>query len=79
MNIDGSTVVAEVKEGEEPADYIFNILQPYGVSYLDRQRIMEEMKKDGVLFARDHALVFTQDIKLSDNSSAIGTLAFVSF
>lgn len=61
--IDNSTsVLIEVEEGREPADAIFLALQPFNLQYSQREAVFNEAKRDNVPYAREYALVYSQNI-----------------
>jgi hypothetical protein len=55
-------VVIRLVEGDEVADTIFRTMQPYRLSYQDRQQIMAAAKEDGIPYKRDQALLFNKSI-----------------
>ena len=76
INIDEHIVELNILENDDPAMTILNALQPYGISYSDRKRIMNMAKEDGVYFPTEHALVWSQDITLDEEMKFNGTIHF---
>lgn len=57
-----------IHEGQEPVDAIFAALRPYGVNYDARRTIFDEVKRAGVPYSREYAILFSQRIVLEDDS-----------
>ena len=57
-----------MKEGEEPADAIFQALQPLGVPFQDRRKVMDAAKSDGVPHTREYGLAFSRTVRTEDSS-----------
>ena len=68
VDVYGRAVEVEVKEGEEPADTIFQALQPLGVPFLDRRKVMDAAKSDGVPHTRGYVLAFSRTVRTEDSS-----------
>ncbi|KAL3795817.1 hypothetical protein ACHAW5_004767 [Stephanodiscus triporus] len=64
-----------IREGQEPVDEIFAALRPYGVNYNARRIIFDEVKRAGVSYSREYAILFSQRIVLEHDSFS-GTFAF---
>ena len=58
----------EVKEGEEPEDAIFQALQPLGVPFPDRRKVMDVAKSEGVPHTREYVLGFYRTVRMEDSS-----------
>lgn len=58
----------EILRGQEPSDVIYASLRPYAIPYSSKKRVFEEVKKAGIPYTRESALVFSQNIFLEDNS-----------
>lgn len=56
-------------EGEEVADVIYNTLLPYHVSREERLRVMEAAKREGVVYSRELARIFSTSA--DDHNSTI--------
>jgi len=70
INLGGQLLTAEILEGDEPADTLFHLLQPYGVPYPDRRKIMSLVISDDVPRTRDVALVFSQSINIANATAS---------
>ena len=57
-----------IREGQEPADIIYTTLRPYGVNYEARRIIFDEVKRAGIPYSREFAILFSQTINLDDGS-----------
>jgi hypothetical protein len=57
-----------IREGQEPADIIYTTLRPYGVNYEARRTIFDEVKRAGIPYSREFAILFSQTINLDDGS-----------
>lgn len=65
----------EVLEGEEPADIIYDTLEPLDVSWRERQKVMQIAIDDEVEFTRKFALVHSAPVTV-DNRTVLGTVDF---
>ena len=74
VDIDGGKWVANVviREGQEPADVIFDALRPYGVDRGARRAVLAAATEAGVPRTRDLARVFSRDVVL-ENGTFAGT------
>ena len=70
VDVSSRAVEMEVKEGEEPADAIFQALQPLGVPLPDWRKVMDETKSNGVPRTREYGLeFFTGTVRTEDSCS----------
>ena len=60
-----------IHEGQEPVDAIFAALRPYGVNYDARRTIFDEVKRAGVPYSREYAILFSQRIVLEHDSFSV--------
>ena len=57
-----------MKEGEEPADAIFQALQSLGVPFSYRRKVMDAAKSDGMSDTRAYRLAFSRTVRMEDSS-----------
>ena len=75
IELNGSLHDVVILEGQEPADVIYYTLNPLGVSRADRLQLLHHAKRDGVHILRDHALIFSKDVKI-EGEKTVGTVQF---
>ena len=58
-----------IHQHEEPVDVIYNSLRPYGVDFVARRQVFEEVKSLGIPYTKEYAQLFSQQIVLDDDDS----------
>ena len=69
--MDGNPLVIELLEGEEVADKIFTILQPYDLTFRDRKSIMNLAKADVISYSREYAHVLSESVVINRKETKI--------
>jgi hypothetical protein len=70
VNIDGQLKQISIKEGEEPADVIFQQTLEWDINRQGRNSILEAAKQDGVPMTRGDALVYQRNIVFEDGNNS---------
>jgi len=65
-----------IHEHEEPVDVIYNSLRPYGVDFVARRQVFEEVKSLGIPNTKEYAQLFSQQIVLDDDDSFSNTFTY---
>ena len=57
-----------MREGEDPADAIYQALQPLGVPFPDRRKVMDAAKSNSVPHTREYGMAFSRTVWTEDSS-----------